>query len=431
MTWLLLSSLKQPSRSGRYLALLFLTGAFFSHTLTLFALPPLALLLLLFTVTYRWDWLRQPGLWQEALVFGLILVVALSVIRLGQVESTVSLQDVQADAPPPLSLEFLRGFFLLGLTGKRFHRLTKFFTEPEYRWLLPLVAVFPGHTLDRLWRRVSAFADIAFLFLALFVCLVITEMTVLLTTDWQKSIYMFFLTLPAFLLLTGESLARLLGWLAALIYRTNWRFGQRQTVQPLLPVVGLLLIAAIWGPAALDTVHAQSTGAFNTAMKFVAEQRQPGDKIMTEHPSAAYVYLGQTDYYTNQTTAKVLAASENDNSFVDRYTASPLIDTAAKLSAVLSRGESIWFVVGDDHLNEYFDPLFHAQIFAHMNLVRRFGESYVFKNQAHSMPIPAEPTGSLDTNFGDFIRLEGYSLNPAARLPDGTTLLGLYWRPIL
>ena len=29
MTWLLISSLKQPSRSGRYLALLFLTGAFF------------------------------------------------------------------------------------------------------------------------------------------------------------------------------------------------------------------------------------------------------------------------------------------------------------------------------------------------------------------------------------------------------------------
>ena len=365
-------------------------------------------------------------------MFGLILVIVLTVVRLGQVESTVSLQDVQADAPPPLALEFLRGFFLLGVTGKRFHRLTKFFTEPEYRWLVPLVAVFLGHTLYRLWRRINTFADIAFLFLALFVGLVITEMAVLLTTDWQKSIYMFFLTLPAFLLLAGESLARLLGWLAALLYRTNWRFGQRQTVQPLLPVVGLLLIAAIWGPAALDSVHAQSTGAYDIAMKFVAEQRQPGDKIMTEHPSAAYVYLGQTDYYTNQTTAKVLVDKVTPSSFVDRYTASQLIDTAAKLSAILSRGESIWFVVGDDHLNEYFDPLFHAQIFAHMDLVRRFGESYVFKNQAYAMPIPAEPTGSLDANFGDFIRLEGYSLDPGRpptqwRHPP-RAVLATHWR---
>jgi hypothetical protein len=95
----------------------------------------------------------------------------------------------------------------------------------------------------------------------------------------------------------------------------------------------------------------------------------------------------------------------------------------------MATGEPIWFVVGTAHLNKYYDPLFHPQIFAHMDLVRRFGETYVFKSQPHSMPVPAGPTGQLDGNFGDFIQLEGYSFDPTKILPDETTQLGLYWRP--
>ncbi len=430
LTWLLTGTLKKPNRRDRFLFLACLAGAIFSHTLTLFILPPLALLLLIFTLAYRRNWIGRARPWPELLVGGLILAVAVWVLKQGHLDTLPALQDPQAGAPPPFGLEFLRGFFLPGFEWVRFHRLVKFFDEPAYTLLLPLIGLGLISTLYRFWRQRSRFADVAFLFLVLFGLLVIAEMAILLTVDWQKSLYMFFLTLPAFFLLAAASLAWLLGWLVALLNRTNWQFLSRQTGQLLLPVAGLLLIAVIWGPAALDTVQAQTTGAYDTAMKFVAEQRQPGDKIMTEHPSAAYVYLGQTDYYANQTTAKVLADDETHSSLVDRYTASPLIDTAAKFSDVFSRGESIWLVVGDDHLNKYFDPLFHPQIFAHMDLVRRFGETYVFKNQAYSLPIPAEPTGSLEANFGDFIRLDGYSLNPAARLPDGTTLLGLYWRPI-
>ena len=68
---------------------------------------------------------------------------------------------------------------------------------------------------------------------------------------------------------------------------------------------------------------------FNTAFNFVGEQWQPGDRVMTEHPSAAYVYLEQNDYYANQVTAKVLDDVE-ENLLIDRYTASPLIDTVDK-----------------------------------------------------------------------------------------------------
>jgi len=428
VTLLLTSTLKHPSRSGRLLFLLGLVGALFSHTLTLFALPPLALLLAIFTATYRRRWLRQPGLWLEAVVALVVLAAVLWMVSQGHVGSTVSLQDAQANTPPPFGLEFLRGFFLPGLQWVRFHRLAKFYTESPYSLLLPLLLIFLLLSLYRLWQRRATFADVAFLFLTLFLGLVIAEMAILLTIDWQKSIYMFFLTLPAFLLLSAESLARLLRGLARLL--STLPAANRPVLELLLPPAGLLLIVVLWGPPAWETVHGQTTGAFDTAFAFVKEQWQPGDKVMTEHPAAAYLYLGQNDYYANQVTAKVLSDESEQDALIDRYTASPLIDTADKFNDLMATGESIWFVVGTAHLNKYYDPLFHPQIFAHMDLVRRFGETYVFKSQPYSMPIPAEPSGQLDDNFGDFIRLEGYSLDPTKLLPDETTQLGLYWRPL-
>jgi hypothetical protein len=333
-------------------------------------------------------------------------------------------------SPPPFGLEFLRGFFLPGWEAIRFHRLAKFFYEPPYLLLTLLVLAGLVSTLYRLWRRRVVFADIAFLFLILFGGLVIAEMAVLLTQDWQKSLYMFFLTLPAFILLSAESLSRLLRWLGQWLVRIDWGPLRPGRVALLLPLAGVILIAALWGPDAVDTVQAQTRGAYDTALTFVGEHIQPEDKVMTEHPSAAYVYLERNDYYANQVTAKVLSAESEPDTLVDRYTASPLIDTAEKLNELMAKGESIWFVVGTDHLNKYYDPLFHPQIFAHMDLVRRFGETYVFKSQPYSMPLPAEPAAQLEGNFGDFIRLEGYSVDPTKILPDGTTQLGLYWRPL-
>jgi hypothetical protein len=39
---------------------------------------------------------------------------------------------------------------------------------------------------------------------------------------------------------------------------------------------------------------------------------------MTVHPSAAYLYLGRSDYYATQVTARVLVDDESEE-VVDRY----------------------------------------------------------------------------------------------------------------
>jgi hypothetical protein len=429
---LLEGNLKRPSQRTRYLFLAFLAAALFSHTVAFLIVPPLAILLFAFTWAYRREWLRNLRLWPEISATLVVLVVVLVVVALGQTGSTVPLQDPNADAPAPLGLEFLRGFFFPGLEWSRFDNFVGFFETSAYRWLCFAIGLSLLATCYRLLRRTVTFADIAFLFLALFLPLVIFELGALLTENWHKSRYLFILVLPAFFLLSAESLTRLLRWLAYLVSRLSWNSSRRKRIAAIMPLIGVVLVIAVWGPAAWDTAHAQGTGNYNTAFTFVRENWRPGDKVMTIHPAAAYLYLGQCDYYANQVTANVLGATDDETfSFVDRYTGSLLIDTEEELNHVLDNGEGrLWFVVDTFRLYARFEPLFTQQVFAQMDVVYRGGEVLVFLSRPYPRPVPAEPSVVVNAKFGDMIELRGYNLDLGAIAPDGSVQLGLYWRPL-
>ncbi len=427
---LLMGTLKRPSRRSRQLFLLFLMAALFSHTVTFIILPPLAVLLLTFTLAYRREWLRHPRLWQEAVVSLMILAVVLAVVAVGQTGSTVSLQDPNADAPPPLGLEFLRGFFSPGVEWSRFDNLVGFFQDARYRWLSPLIALSLLAAFYDLLRRRTTFADIAFLFLAMFIVLVMFEMGALLTDTWSLSRYLFILALPAFLLLGAESLARLLGWFAHLISRLNINFARQGWSRAVVPLLGVVLVMARWGPDAWGTAHFQGEGDYNTAFAFVREYWQPGDRVMTFHTAAAYLYLGRCDYYANQVTAKVLEDGGDETALIDRYTGSPLVDSVETLNAVMVEGHRLWFVVDKLRLFDRYESFFIQQVFAQMDIVHRSGEVYVFMSRPYPVPLAAEPTTRLDVNFGNLVQLGGYGLDTTSITPDGAVSLGLYWRPI-
>jgi hypothetical protein len=141
--------------------------------------------------------------------------------------------------------------------------------------------------------------------------------------------------------------------------------------------------------------------------------------------------MGQIDYYVNQVSAKVLYDdSEGEFGPIDRWTGSPLVETVEAFNAALAEGHRTWLIVGDKHLNRYYEPFFRQQIFAQMDYVYQAGSRYVFLSRPHPHPLPAEPTVPLDGNFNNDILLAGYSLDPTAIAPDGTVSLGLYWRPI-
>ena len=430
LAFLLDGTLKHPNQRSRYLSLVFLVAALFSHTITFLIVPPLAILLLIFTLTYRRDWLRHPRIWQEAIIVLIVLAGALAVVALGQTGSIVSLQDADADAVAPLGLEFLQGFFSPGLEWSRFDNLVGFFEASEYRWLLPVIALSLLVTVLRVFRRMTTFVDVALMFLALFVILVVFEMGALLTDSWSISRYLIIVVLPAFLLLSAGSLARLLQWLACQVSRLVKKPDQQAWLTANIPLLGVLLIIAWLGVGALSEAPAQGTGDYHTAFAFVRENWQPEDRVMTFHPAAAYLYLGRSDYYANQATAKVLQEEEDEAAYIDRITGSPLIDTVEELNAALASGHRIWFVVDRHRLFNRYEPLFVQQVFAQMDFVHQSGEVYAFVSHPHPVPLPAEPVVALDGNFDNLISLEGYSLDTTSIVPDGTASLGLYWRPI-
>jgi 4-amino-4-deoxy-L-arabinose transferase-like glycosyltransferase len=424
-------TLKRPQPRARYLAVLFLAAALLSHTVTFLIVAPLAVLILISTLFRSSNWLPQPRIWLEAIVALTVVVGALLIVALGQTGSTVSLQNPNAAAAAPLGLGFLRGFFLPGLGWDRFDDLLDFFRVPEYIWLLPIIVLSLLVTLYRLARRQTTVADIVFLFLILFSVLVIFEQGALLTSTWQKSRYLFIIVQPAFLLLSAESLARLLRWIVIIV--SNWIQSAAQIAwMKALPALGgVAIIVSMWGGEAWHTAHAQGTGNYDTAFTFVHENWQPGDKIMTIHPSAAYLYAGQSDYYANQVSAKVIADEEAGHDMVDRYAGSPLIDSVEKLNDVLASGSRIWFVVDKSRLYSRYDSFFTQQIFAQMDHVYQTGGVYVFLSRLYPVPVPAEPTVARDANFSDLIHLQGYSFEPATIAPDGTIPLALYWGPII
>jgi 4-amino-4-deoxy-L-arabinose transferase-like glycosyltransferase len=431
LAWLLMGTLERPSRRMRLLGLAFLAAALLSHTITFLIVPSLALLLLIFSLIYRRDPLSQPQLWQDVVIAGLVLGLVFAIVASGQTGSINAIQDPLAQSPAPFGFKFLRGFFLPGLEWSRFDNLLGFFEAQAYEWLQPIIALSLLVTLYRLLRRQATFADKVLLFLALFWALVIFELGALLTDTWSKSRYVFILTLPAFLLLSAGGMAQLLQLLVNLVAKLSHRRLLLAGAQGIAVVAGIILIVAQLGAAAWNTAHAQGTGDYNTAFAYVREHWQPGDKVMTIHPSAAWLYLERCDYYANQVTAAVLegATDQDENSLLDRFTGSPLIDSVDKLNAVLARKQRVWFVVDQLRLFERFEPFFTQQILAQMDRVNQTGATQVFLSRSYPTPLPVEPLTHLEANFSDVIHLGGYSLDPATLTPEGVLPLGLYWRP--
>jgi uncharacterized membrane protein len=432
MAWLFIGTLQHPERRARYLGLVFLAAALFSHTLTFLIVPPLAVLLLLFTLTYRRDLLGQPRLWQD--IFGAALVMGLvfAIVAVGQTGSINAIQDpLVAQAPPPFGLEFLRGFFLPGLDWSRFDNLVGFFEAKGYEWLQPIIILSLIVSLYRLLRGQAKNADMALLFLAFFWGLVIFEMGALLTDTWSKSRYVFILTQPAFLLVSAGGMAQLFNIIIEVTAKLSQGRPFQFWAQTVAAGLGVALIVVRLGEGAWNTAHIQGTGDYNTAFAYVREQWQPGDRVMTIHPSAAWLYLARSDYYANQATAAVLSgeSEQDENSLVDRFTGGPLIDSVEELNATLVRGERLWFVVDHVRLFERFEPLFTQEILAQMDLVHQTGATEVFLSRPYPTPIPAEPTTYLDVNFSNVVFLGGYSLDLTTIAPDGTVSLGLFWRP--
>jgi hypothetical protein len=280
-------------------------------------------------------------------------------------------------------------------------------------FLVALISIIRGQFTRR---------DLAALFFGLVFWLTIAELGLALTHTWRKTRYLFILCQVPFLLLAADGLARLGGLLAALLGKRVERMAFAGSL------LGVIAILAFWGSPAIDAAGVQGTGGYDTAFTWAKEHWQAGDKVMTVHPSAAYLYLGRSDYYATQRTARVLLDEESEE-LVDRYVGSQLLDSVDALNSAVSAQGRLWFVVDTNRLFARYEPFFVQQIFAQMDVAYRAGEVLVFLSRPYPQVVPTEPDVVVGANFGDLIELGGYSLDLGAIAPDGTVQLGLYWRP--
>lgn len=432
LVWLLKSMFQSPNRWQRYLFLIFLFSALLSHTVVFVILPPLIILLLVFTIFYDHRWLRQRRLWLQAGI-ALLLIGAVSIIvALGQTSSTISLQDEQVQAPALAGLGPLAGFFNPGWNLARFDNFVDYFQIRPNNWLTLLISLNSLTVLHRFIQKKTTFADWVFCFLLWFIILTVTEQAVLLTSSWRKARYLYILTLPAFLLLSAQSVKQLGITINSLLSRFFFDSRQPEISATVLVIAIVIIVAALPGTETWNFNRSKSTGDYPGAFEFVKEAWQPEDKVMTIQPAASYLYLNRTDYYANQTTAKVLVAdeeSENDD-LVDRYTGAPLIDSVDELNAALSTEKRLWFVSTITHVFSHFESYFTQQIFSQMNYAKQSGQIYVFLSETFPRPLPFAPGTLLDEQFGNIIRLEGYNLALETMGPDGSLPLHLYWKPV-
>ncbi|RMF00675.1 MAG: hypothetical protein D6768_12320, partial [Chloroflexi bacterium] len=264
---------------------------------------------------------------------------------------------------------------------------------------------------------------------SLLVVLVNLEHGLLFTNNWVKARYLFILVQPALFVLAAQSVAQTLNFFTEQLSLRLPVLRRSGFVARLLPLAAVLLVAGFWGQTAWHTTHAKNTGNYNTAFEYVKANLQPGDKIITIHSTAAYIFAGQVDYYANQVSAKVLEDEEESFGFVDRYIGRPLIDNVDALNQVLAQGNRVWFVVDDARLYRRFKPYFTQQIFAQMDFVHQSGQVFIFKSRPFPQPVPPEPAMPLDGNFNRQILLQGYTLDLNRVSPDGTASLALFWRP--
>jgi len=412
-----------PRRGYRLAAVVCYLGAILSHSVAVVVLPvwvlAAAICVWLAQERFHLDWYRQKSIRLEASILVLFLMLGVAFGVAGQIPF---LSPGASDASGGGGIAGVFAKFLEpGVSWQRVDDFIYYYTTPSYWPLLFLGAWALLRALISVSRGQFTRRDLATLFLGLVFWLTFAELSLALTSTWRKTRYLFILCQVPFLLLAADGMARLGEPLMALLGKRAERMALAGTL------LGMMGILAWWGGPAVEAATVQGTGGYDKAFMWVKEHWQAGDRVMTVHPSAAYLYLGRSDYYATQGTARLL--TDESEELVDRYVGSKLLDTVDGLNQVIQGPGRLWFVVDTTRFNARFEPQFMQQVFAQMDVVYHAGGVLVFLSRPYPQPVPSEPLARVHANLGDLISLEGFSLDLGAIAPDGTVQLGLYWRP--
>jgi hypothetical protein len=259
------------------------------------------------------------------------------------------------------------------------------------------------------------------LFLYTILVVFVSLLLLLAGGDWQRDRYLFVI-LPLLYLLAGDRMAWLLGlksragrpWFP--LARSRW-----------LPVI-LAAATVIWvGLTGTRTAFAQEWG-YDLAFRYLRSQIQPQDVVLSPFPAACVLYLDRCDYFAIQRGYEEYVMPK-DGQTVDRWTATPLLNTTDELRRLLQSGRTLWLVADGWRFQTRFEPDFILTVLDQFTPVFTERGVTVFRAEGYRDRPPPSVERERRADFGE-LALTGYALSTDRPLPGGTVEVTLFWQPL-
>ncbi|MFC2030751.1 ArnT family glycosyltransferase [Chloroflexota bacterium] len=420
-TWLYCAGLASQRPRSRRLGLLVLVVAVFVHPEAALLLPAFALGGLLLK---GWRWWLNPGRLAELALtaaaigarFWLHTVVAQG--RIGSIGTIVG-------SRPPVELVTDWLF--------RLQRVSPYFlASDQLLWTILALLALVAAVVSALRRRCLGGRSQAIVFFSVCLWLVPLLMLLFLGNTYQSPRYLYML-LPSFALLAASGL----DWLMSSLSRV----GPLSRHPALLGGLATIVLLAIQWPAAIGASTSTEKG-FHSALEYVDQQWEAGDRVATVAPAYSQTVLGRNDFFTLGVDYEEFVLRGEDGGWVDRWLGSPLIRSAEDLEAALDGAERLWFVTDESRFRKRFDQPFAQAVWQQMDLVAKADQVMVFLSRQADVPAVSHFPDTPLAIFQTHVELAGYDLGgPINEPPDagwgqvigqpGQVLpLTLYWRAL-
>lgn len=388
-TWLFHTGVTSGNSRPRRLGLLILVVAVFVHPEAALLLPAFVVGALLLKGS-RW-WLSPGRLAELALTTGAILarVWLHTMAAQGRIGG---LETLLGSRPP---VELVSDWLF------RLQRVTPFLlAADQILWTVLALLALVTSVAGAMRRRRLEGRSGAIVFFSVCLWLVPLEMMLFLGSTYQSPRYLNML-LPIYALLAGSGL----DWLVTSLSRLG-RLGRQPALVAGLATVVLLVVQ--W-PTAFAASTSDEKG-FRSALAYVDQHWQSGDRVATVAPAYSQVVLGRSDFFTLGLDYEEFVFRSEDGGWADRWLGSPLIRSAEELEAALDEAERLWFVTDESRLRKRFDPSFAQVVWQRMELVNKPDQVMVFLSREAAKPaasrIPGEPLAIFDRQ----VALAGYDL---------------------
>jgi hypothetical protein len=231
--------------------------------------------------------------------------------------------------------------------------------------------------------RVTGFHQ-ATLFFALQFVFMLAFILLFVGGQWRETRYLF-LVQPAWLLVGAAGAVWAIDWL---VDRFTWRASAPQAWRwAATAMVALLLAFSLWQPA--QAVLGRQVEGYDKVLAYVAQQRQPGDVVMSPQPPACAFVLGPCDYYAVQKVYEEFVVPRGlapGGEPVDRWSGARLLDDAAVLEQVIREAPAVWFVTDRFRLATRYDEAFLRTVVEQFDI--SFEERGVLALRAHGWREP-------------------------------------------